>query len=71
MSTPTKVFRKLDGLVSAMVFSLPALSAQTANAPPFRDSNLAPDARAVDLVGRLTLEEKALQMQNAAWPLSG
>jgi hypothetical protein len=54
-----------------MVFSLPALSAQTANAPPFRDSNLAPDARAVDLVGRLTLEEKALQMQNTARPLSG
>jgi len=65
-ATPRGFSPKLAGLISAILFSLPPLSAQTANAPPFRDSNLAPDARAADLVGRLTLEEKALQMQNSA-----
>ena len=34
--------------------------------PPYLDPNLAPEKRAVDLVSRMTLEEKVLQMQNSA-----
>ncbi len=40
-----------------------ALFAQT---PPYRDASLTPAERARDLVGRMTLEEKVSQMQNAA-----
>jgi beta-glucosidase len=39
-------------------------------AQPYLDPNLAPERRAVDLVSRMTLEEKVLQMQNAAPAIS-
>jgi beta-glucosidase len=38
---------------------------QPANAP-YLDPNLSPERRAADIVSRMTLEEKVLQMQNAA-----
>jgi len=38
---------------------------QPGNAP-YQDPNLAPERRAADLVSRMTLEEKILQMQNSA-----
>ena len=36
---------------------------------PFRDPSLSPEARAADLVSRLTLEEKAAQMYDKAAPV--
>ena len=51
----------------AILLLLPLLRAQNAaSAPTFRDPDLTPEERAADLVGRLTLQEKVLQMQNAA-----
>jgi len=32
---------------------------------PFKNPDLAPEKRAADLVSRMTLEEKVLQMQNS------
>ncbi len=37
---------------------------QDATTPPYLDTNLAPEQRAADLVHRMTLAEKATQMQN-------
>ena len=42
------------------------LTGQPADAPAYRNPDLAPEKRAADLVGRMTLEEKALQMQDQA-----
>src|SRR5690348_1723815 len=39
---------------------------QTADKPPYLNPDLAPEKRAADLVSRMTLEEKVLQMQNTA-----
>lgn len=41
-----------------------AASAQGAATPPYMNTNLAPEQRAADLVHRMTLAEKATQMQN-------
>jgi len=58
---------KNTGLFLAIPFLLPLLWAQNAGSvPAFRDPHLTPEERAADLVGRLTLQEKVLQMQNAA-----
>ena len=38
--------------------------AQTAPTPAYLDTNLAPEQRAADLVRRMTLAEKASEMQN-------
>jgi beta-glucosidase len=47
--------------------SLTALaSAQQPGVAPYLDPNLPPGRRAADLVSRMTLEEKVLQMQNSA-----
>jgi beta-glucosidase len=43
-----------------------ALLGQQAGKPPYLDPNLPPERRAEDLVSRMTLEEKVLQMQNRA-----
>ncbi len=40
--------------------------AQAATPPPYLDTQRSFEARAADLVSRMTLEEKAAQMQNAA-----
>jgi beta-glucosidase len=58
---------KNSGLFLAVLFLLPPLSAQsTGSGQLFLDPDLSPEERAADLVGRLTLQEKVLQMQNAA-----
>jgi beta-glucosidase len=55
------------GLFLTILFLLPSSWAQnTGSLPAFRDPDLSPEERAADLVGRLTLQEKVLQMQNAA-----
>ena len=40
--------------------------AETQSLPPYKNPNLPIEARVDDLVSRMTLEEKVLQMQNAA-----
>src|SRR5258708_19246540 len=45
---------------------LAALFAQSLADAPFRNPDLTPERRAADLVAGMTLEEKVLQMQNAA-----
>ena len=57
--------------VLAMLLAVPAGLGQTASACgqkpcPYTDPSLTPSERARDLVGRMTIEEKASQMQNAA-----
>ena len=42
------------------------LAGQAANSPPYLNPDLPPERRAADVVSRMTLEEKVLQMQNTA-----
>src|ERR1022692_3618637 len=59
---------KLRSTLSAIAFlalSAASLGQQPANAP-YLDPTLSPEKRAADLVSRMTLEEKVLQMQNSA-----
>ena len=53
----------------AVISLLPLAWAQSTNyetVPAFRDPDRTPQERSMDLVGRLTLQEKVLQMQNSA-----
>lgn len=63
----TKRFRKI-GFVSMLVVLLPSgVTAQTGTeTPAYRDTSLSFEARARDLVSRMTLEEKASQLVNDA-----
>ena len=59
---------KLRSILSAIAFlALPAASlCQQPASAPYLDPALSPEKRAADLVSRMTLEEKVLQMQNSA-----
>ncbi len=57
---PTQLFIAFLWLLGSMVFGQ-----QTSDAP-YLDPDLSPEQRAGDLVSRMTLEEKALQMQSTA-----
>jgi beta-glucosidase len=58
---------KNSGLLLALLFFLPLMRSQSPDDNPyFRNLELPPEERSADLVGRLTLQEKVLQMQNAA-----
>src|SRR5258707_3920106 len=58
---------KNSALFLAIPFLLPLLWAQnSASYRAFRNPDLSPDDRAADVVRRLTLPEKVLQMQNSA-----
>ena len=50
----------------ALIRQAGAQNAATEAAPPYRDPSLAIDKRVDDLVSRMTLEEKVLQMQHTA-----
>lgn len=52
----------------AIAFLAPGISsfAQAPADAPYMNPNLPPEQRAADLVSRMTLEEKVLQMQNSA-----
>jgi beta-glucosidase len=52
-------------VVAALVASSTAF-AQGASQTPYRDPSVSPQRRAADLVSRMTLEEKVLQMQSTA-----
>jgi beta-glucosidase len=54
------------GLIVLSSAAVIAASGQTRSAAPYLDPNLAAEKRAADLVSRMTLEEKVLQMQNSA-----
>jgi beta-glucosidase len=56
---------RITGILLALA-TFPALFAQAPGNAPFLDPNLPAERRAADLVSRMTLEEKVLQMQNAA-----
>ena len=59
----------LSRLLSAAVFVSFAVSAQgqqSSNPAPYLNPDLTPQARAADIVSRMTLEEKVLQMQSGA-----
>ncbi len=45
---------------------LPFATAQTSSTPPYLNPNLSPTQRAIDLVHRMTLDEKASQLVNQA-----
>jgi beta-glucosidase len=51
--------------VAFLALSAASFGQQPANAP-YLDPSLSPEKRAADLVSRMTLEEKVLQMQNSA-----
>src|ERR1041384_3375615 len=51
-------------LIAVVIVVWPLSNAQ--NKPPYQNPNLPIQARVDDLVSRMTLEEKVLQMQNAA-----
>ena len=58
---------KLNRLTIALLLLFGAvLFGQAPGAPPYQDPSLPPERRAADLVSRMTLEEKVLQMQNSA-----
>src|SRR5450755_3560406 len=60
--------RKLRSTLSAIAFlalSAASFGQQPSNAP-YLDPTLSPEKRAADLVSRMTLEDKVLQMQNSA-----
>jgi beta-glucosidase len=65
MSTMTSLRIRACAL-GALAFFAAALSAQTDGQPPYLNPDLSPEKRAADLVSRMTLEEKVLQMQNSA-----
>src|SRR4051794_27473775 len=55
-------------ILALSLLALPAvwLSGQSTDQPLYLNPDLAPEKRASDLVGRMTLDEKVLQMQNTA-----
>ncbi len=52
--------------VAFLVLFGSTLFGQTVSSAPYQDPGLSPEKRAADLVSRMTLEEKVLQMQNSA-----
>ena len=53
-------------LIAALFVSLFGLSGQTPDHPAYLNPDLTAEQRAADLVSRMTLDEKVLQMQNSA-----
>lgn len=48
----------------SLVLAVQPTAAQSAANPPYLDTSLTPEQRTADLVHRMTLAEKATQMQN-------
>src|SRR4051812_44045177 len=69
MSRRATLFRGLVAALAVFVSAAPSAGpAQPAGSaqPPYRDTALGADARAADLVARMTLEEKVQQLLNDA-----
>jgi beta-glucosidase len=59
--------RRLLGIATSLLLLSVLSSAQSSGgSPDYLNPDLAPERRATDLVNRMTLQEKVLQMQNAA-----
>ena len=58
----------MKSILVAIVFSLCAAASfgQQTSSAPYLDPSLSPERRAADIVSRMTLEEKVLQMQSTA-----
>ncbi len=56
------------GMLACLVVAPPAIAQNTSN-PAYLNTKLSPEVRAKDLVGRMTLEEKASQLVNDARPI--
>ncbi len=63
MTQMTRRFVLVTGVLFMVLAVRPAVAQETA-ALPYLDTNLTPEQRAADLVHRMTLAEKATQMQN-------
>src|SRR5688500_16349564 len=63
MSTRVKTHLEL---IAVLVLASSSAFAQPASRAPYLDPDLSPERRAADLVGRMTLDEKVLQMQSTA-----
>ncbi|MGB6192252.1 MAG: glycoside hydrolase family 3 N-terminal domain-containing protein, partial [Terracidiphilus sp.] len=63
MTQTTRRFVLVTGVLFMVLAVRPAVAQETA-ALPYLDTNLTPEQRAADLVHRMTLAEKATQMQN-------
>ncbi|HZP07113.1 MAG TPA: glycoside hydrolase family 3 C-terminal domain-containing protein [Terracidiphilus sp.] len=62
----TRIVECVLGCTVTLLFSsvLPSVAAQEPENPPYLNPQLSPEQRATDLVHRMTLAEKATQMQN-------
>ena len=60
------MLRPFTSVIVLLSLSLASSIGQTPGNAPYLDPNLPPERRAADLVSRMTLEEKVLQMQNSA-----
>src|SRR6476660_8217481 len=58
--------RKRPILIAVVLAAAIQITAAQQGGTKYKDTSLSPDERAADLVGQMTLEEKAAQMQNAA-----
>ena len=61
-----RIMRTLGWALASMALCAGIADAQDASKPSYLDPNLSPEARAADLVHRMTLEEKASQLLNQA-----
>ena len=61
---PRKAVHSL--IASLLAVAAVTVTAQPADTPPYRDPDLPAEQRAADLVSRMTLDEKVLQMQDQA-----
>jgi beta-glucosidase len=63
---------RLKRLLIALLWLISSVAfGQQQSKPPYLDPNLSPERRAADLVSRMTLEEKVLQMQSTAPAIPG
>ncbi|MGD0628793.1 MAG: glycoside hydrolase family 3 C-terminal domain-containing protein [Terracidiphilus sp.] len=61
-----KLVSRLAALAIVSTVCIPIAVSQEAAKPAYLDTSLSPEQRAADLVGRMTLEEKATQLVNQA-----
>lgn len=58
--------KRLSAALSCIVLAVFSVRAQETGSPPYKDPSLSAQERAVDLVHRMTLQEKASQLVNQA-----
>jgi beta-glucosidase len=63
--------KRAFSVIALMLASTAPLFAQQSSDAPYANPNLSPDVRAKDIVSRMTLDEKVLQMQSTAPAIPG